>query len=85
MHTLSVADKVRNEAKNVVTSLKDMGIDITMITGDQRRTAVAIGSQLGLDEHDIRSEMLPEDKLAEIRNKVQENVIRKNGGQQRGR
>ncbi len=63
-------DKVQGKAKNVVTSLKDTGIDITMITGDQRRAAVAIGSQLGLDDHDIRSEMLPEDKLAEIRTKV---------------
>ena len=73
----SVADKVRDEAKNVVTSLKEMGIDITMITGDQRKTAVAIGSVLGLDEHDIRSDMLPEDKLVEIRTKLQDNCIKK--------
>ncbi|KAL3763617.1 hypothetical protein ACHAW5_003915 [Stephanodiscus triporus] len=72
-----VADKIRDEAEEVVSSLKAMGIDITMITGDQRRAAVAIGSQLGLDEHDIRSDMLPEDKLAEIRTKVQENAISK--------
>jgi Cd2+/Zn2+-exporting ATPase len=73
----SVSDKIRDEAKEVVASLKAIGIDITMITGDQRRAAVAIGSQLGLEEHDIRSEMLPEDKLEEIRTKVQENAINK--------
>ena len=68
-----VADKIRHEAKEVVTTLKCMGIDITMITGDQRGAALNIGAQIGLEETDIISEMLPEDKLAVIRNKVEEN------------
>ena len=68
-----VADKIRHEAKEVVTTLKCMGIDITMITGDQRGAALAIGAQIGLEETDIKSEMFPEDKLAVIRNKVEEN------------
>jgi Cd2+/Zn2+-exporting ATPase len=68
-----VADKIRHEAKEVVTTLKCMGIDITMITGDQRGAALAIGAQIGLEETDIISEMFPEDKLAVIRNKVEEN------------
>lgn len=74
-----VADKVRHEAKEVVTTLKFMGIDITMITGDQRGAALAIGAQIGLEETDIISEMFPEDKLAVIRNKVEEN--KRNGKQ----
>ena len=44
-----VADKIRHEAKEVVTTLKCMGIDITMITGDQRGAALAIGAQIGLE------------------------------------
>ena len=68
-----VADKIRHEANEVVTTLKCMGIDITMITGDQRGAALAIGAQIGLEETDIISEMFPEDKLAVIRNKVEEN------------
>jgi P-type E1-E2 ATPase len=44
-----VADKIRHEAKEVVTTLKCMGIDITMITGDQRGAALNIGAQIGLE------------------------------------
>eukprot|EP00804_Cyclotella_cryptica_P031037 CCRYP_013603-RA/>CCRYP_013603-RA protein AED:0.42 eAED:0.44 QI:0/0/0/1/1/1/3/0/275 len=65
-----VADKIRGEAKSVINSLKKMGIDITMLTGDLRPSAIAIGNEIGLDEEHIKSELLPEDKLNEIRNKV---------------
>ena len=65
-----VADKIRDEAKSVVKILKDMGIEITMLTGDSHIAALSIGSQIGLDEVHIKSEMLPEDKLSEIRNAV---------------
>lgn len=68
-----VADKIRDEAKDVVAALKQMGIEITMITGDQRPSAIGIGGQIGLNENDIRSEQLPQDKLLEIGNKVKEN------------
>ncbi len=67
-----VADKIRDEAKNVVRILNTMGIEITMITGDQHRAALKIGFQIGLKEHDIVSELLPEDKLDHISAKVNE-------------
>lgn len=54
-------------------ALKRMGIEITMLTGDQHPAAIGIGSQIGLEEHDIKSELLPEDKLTEIRDAVKEN------------
>ncbi|KAL7540531.1 hypothetical protein ACHAXR_012232 [Thalassiosira sp. AJA248-18] len=68
-----VADKIRDEAMEVVTELKNMGIKIVMLTGDQRPAAIGIGGQIGLEELDIRSELLPEDKLAEIGGMVKEN------------
>ena len=67
-----VADKIRDETKDVVAALKGMGIEITMLTGDQRPAALGIGGQIGLDEDDIRSELLPQDKLVEIGNMVDE-------------
>ena len=50
-----------------------MGIEITMLTGDQRSAAINIGKQLGLEECDIKSDLLPEEKMTEIADKVKEN------------
>ena len=65
-----VADKIRAETKEVVQDLKKMGIEITMLTGDLRPAAVGIGSQIGIDDGFIKSELLPEDKLSAIENEV---------------
>ncbi len=65
-----VADKIRAESKQVVHDLKKMGIEITMLTGDLRPAAVGIGNQIGIEEDFIKSELLPEDKLTSIENKV---------------
>jgi len=69
--TYCVADKIRDEAKDVVQALQRMGIEITMLTGDQRPAAIGIGAQIGLSEEDVLSQLLPEDKLSEIGNKVE--------------
>jgi Cd2+/Zn2+-exporting ATPase len=61
-----VADAVRPEAAKVVRSLTGLGIDVTMLTGDNRRAAIAIGQQVGLSEEHIRSQLLPEDKLVAV-------------------
>jgi Zn2+/Cd2+-exporting ATPase len=59
------ADAVRPEAAMVVTKLKQRGIRVTMLTGDNEDAAQAIGKQLGLEGQDqIRSKLLPQDKLA---------------------
>jgi len=58
------ADAVRPEAKEVLADLHSMGINITMLTGDNRKTALAIGTSIGLTEDTIVSELLPEEKLA---------------------
>lgn len=61
---IAVADEVREPSKRVIHELQTMGIDSVMLTGDNQRTALAIGKQLGISE--IRSELLPEDKLTVI-------------------
>jgi Cd2+/Zn2+-exporting ATPase len=61
-----VADAVRPEAAKVVKCLIELGIDVTMLTGDNHNAAIAIGQQVGLSEENIRSQLLPEDKLVAV-------------------
>ena len=67
-----VSDKIREETKEVVSAFRHMGIEMTMLTGDARPAAIGIGNQIGLREQDVKSELLPEDKLVEITNLVRE-------------
>lgn len=59
---IAVADRVRNTSKEVIRKLHQLGIEKTvMLTGDNQRTAKAIGKEVGVS--DIRADLLPEDKL----------------------
>jgi Zn2+/Cd2+-exporting ATPase len=60
------ADSVRPEAIEVIQKLKKSGVKTIMLTGDNRQAALAIGRQIGLDEDDVLSSLLPEDKLREV-------------------
>jgi len=57
---LALEDAVRPEASEAVRELRDLGIDVAMITGDARQVAAAVGGELGIDE--VFAEVLPEDK-----------------------
>ena len=57
------ADGIRPESAAVVANLKKLGISTTMLTGDNDDAAQAIGRQAGLCPEDIKSKLLPEDKL----------------------
>ncbi len=56
----ALEDEVRSEAREAVDELKDMGIQVVMITGDAQQVADAVGAELGLDR--VMAEVLPEDK-----------------------
>lgn len=59
---IAVADRVRNTSKEVIRKLHQLGIEKTvMLTGDNQRTAEAIGKEVGVS--DIQAHLLPEDKL----------------------
>jgi len=62
---LGVADTVKEHAAKAVQELKKLGIEVWMITGDNKRTATAIAQQVGI-EH-VMAEVLPEDKADQIR------------------
>lgn len=59
----SVKDTIREEAQEVVASLRQSGVEVIMLTGDGDGAAQAVGSLIGLDKSSIRSQLLPEDKL----------------------
>jgi len=58
-----VADDVREESATVVRQLETMGVETTMLTGDNDDAALAIGAQVGLHKDRIRSQLFPEEKL----------------------
>jgi len=63
--TIGVADTVRASSAEAISALKDMGVDVVMLTGDNRRTAETIASEIGITS--VIAEVLPGDKAEEIR------------------
>ncbi len=66
---IAVADAVKEDSKRTIEELKNMGIKVVMLTGDNKRTANAIAREVGVDE--VVCEVLPNDKEGVIR-KLQE-------------
>lgn len=74
---LAVADPPRDEARDVLARLGEMGVSVVMLTGDTNRTARAVAQKLGIPDHapDEKSgelggywaEVLPEDKAERVR------------------
>ena len=62
---IAVADVIKKNSPEAVDQLRNMGVDVVMITGDNRRTAEAIGRQAGVDR--VIAGVLPEGKEAAIR------------------
>jgi Cu+-exporting ATPase len=64
---LGIADPVKPTSAEAIATLRRQGVQVVMLTGDNRRTAEAIGRQVGLVPDQVIAEVLPEMKAAEVK------------------
>src|SRR5690625_3747899 len=62
---VAVADTIKDTAQQAIQELKDQGIDVIMLTGDNERTAHAIAKQVGIDQ--VIAQVLPEEKADKVK------------------
>ncbi len=62
---LVVADRIKETSAAAIAAFHDQGLEVTLLTGDNSRTAASVGATIGVDH--VIAEVLPDDKAAEVR------------------
>ena len=70
---IAIADKIKETSRTAIEQLRNKGIEVYMLTGDNERTAKAVAQQVGLAHH--KSNMLPDDKSQFIKSLQKEGKI----------
>lgn len=70
---IAVADEIKRDSRKAVVQLKNMGMRVVMLTGDNARTAAAIGKQAGVDE--VIADVLPDGKEKVIRQLKKDSAV----------
>ncbi len=70
---VAVADRVRATSRETIAQLKALGIQVAMLTGDNRRTGEAVGRELGIDR--VFAEVLPSDKANYVKQLQEEGLF----------
>lgn len=65
--TIAVADEVKETSAEAIAALRKLGVDVRMLTGDNRVTAEAIAHRVGLDRAQVIADVLPADKERHVR------------------
>lgn len=64
---IGISDKIKDQASYALNQLREMGIQLYMLTGDNRQTALSIGKELDFEENHIYAEVLPNDKAKTVK------------------